>query len=89
MHANARQLTTGIVGREPRDVGAQYWFDYLRSGRGLASLLGDDVNGAQWHMIKSGQLACSPGPLSQSCTDADSGAGRNDLHRLQDTRRPA
>lgn len=54
VHANARQLTTAIVGREPEDVGAHYWFDYLRAGGGLSSLLGDDANGAQQLMVKTG-----------------------------------
>jgi monoamine oxidase len=53
--ANAAQLTTSIVGREPKDVGAHYWFDYIKSGRGLTdSLLSDTTDGAQYLMVKTG-----------------------------------
>jgi monoamine oxidase len=59
--ANAAQLTTSIVGREPKDVGAHYWFDYLKSGRGLDSLLGDEEDGAQYLMVKTGKLRVAEG----------------------------
>jgi monoamine oxidase len=63
IRALASQFTSSIVGREPRDIGAHYWFDYLKSGGGWESLLGDHELGAQRHMIKSGKYLRSLDPL--------------------------
>lgn len=82
--AVAAQLTTGIVGREPRDVGAHYWFDYLQSGGGWQALLGDDEEGAQRQMIKTGEnsayVRAQRMPLIMT---------RHHLNRHQHPRRPA
>ena len=50
-----RQLSSVIVGREPREIGAHYFFDYIKSGRGLDSLLTEGQFGAQSLMIKEGE----------------------------------
>jgi monoamine oxidase len=48
------QLTSSIVGREPDEVGAHYFFDYVKSGLGLESLLTEGADGAQSLMIEEG-----------------------------------
>lgn len=48
------QLTSSIVGREPDEVGAHYFFDYVNSGLGLESLLTEGADGAQSLMIEEG-----------------------------------
>lgn len=55
VQAVCSQLTTSIVGREPHDIGAHYWFDYIKSGGGFRSLLAQDRLGAQALMIKTGR----------------------------------
>lgn len=57
VQAVCSQLTTSIVGREPREIGAHYWFDYIKSGGGFESLLGQDRLGAQALMIKTGRYS--------------------------------
>lgn len=52
------QLSTSIVGREPHEIGAHYFFDYLKSGGGIVSLLSDDSDGAQALFIKEGKHGC-------------------------------
>jgi monoamine oxidase len=54
------QLSTSIVGREPREIGAHYFFDYLKSGNGTVSLLTEGKYGAQSLMIKSGMCDFFP-----------------------------
>jgi monoamine oxidase len=48
------QLTTSIIGREPDEVGAHYFFDYVKSGLGIESLLTEGQHGAQSLMIAEG-----------------------------------
>lgn len=55
IHAVASQLSTSIVGREPEDIGAHYWFDYLKAGKGIQSLLSEGELGAQGQLIKTGK----------------------------------
>lgn len=55
VQALCSQISSSIVGREPREVGAHYFFDYLKSGGGLLSLLSEGKLGAQSLMIKEGQ----------------------------------
>lgn len=58
------QLSSSIVGREPHEIGAHYFFDYIKSGNGLQkSLLSAGQDGAQQLMVKEGQYTChEPGP---------------------------
>lgn len=60
VQAVCSQLSTSIVGREPRDIGAHYFFDYVKSGGGFESLLTEGQLGAQSLMIKTGQYCCKP-----------------------------
>lgn len=48
-------LTTALVGREPDEIGAHYFFDYIKSGNGLLSLLSEGQDGAQSLMIEEGK----------------------------------
>ncbi|KAG9193451.1 monoamine oxidase [Alternaria panax] len=52
----ASTLTT-IVGREPDEIGAHYFFDYVKSGNGLVSLLTEGRDGAQSLLIAEGTTA--------------------------------
>ncbi|KAH6688574.1 amine oxidase [Plectosphaerella plurivora] len=50
-----RGLTQAIVGREPEDIGAHYFLDYISSGQGLVkSLMAEDRGGAQYQWLKNG-----------------------------------
>lgn len=49
----ASTLTT-IVGREPDEIGTHYFFDYVKSGNGLLSLLTEGREGAQSLLIEEG-----------------------------------
>jgi monoamine oxidase len=49
----ASTLTT-IVGREPDEIGTHYFFDYVKSGNGLVSLLTEGREGAQSLLIEEG-----------------------------------
>lgn len=46
-----------LIGRDPHETGAQFFFDYIKSGRGLRSLGTEDYLGAQYQMIKQGTSA--------------------------------
>lgn len=51
-----RGLTQAILGREPEDIGAHYFLDYINSGQGLVkSLMAEDRGGAQYQWLKNGQ----------------------------------
>ncbi|KAL8366804.1 hypothetical protein RB595_008745 [Gaeumannomyces hyphopodioides] len=56
-----KRLVTSVVGREPEEVGAHYFLDYVKSGRGLISLSTDDENGAQYLKVKQGTTAIATG----------------------------
>ncbi|ETN44674.1 uncharacterized protein HMPREF1541_10344 [Cyphellophora europaea CBS 101466] len=51
------QMTTTIVGREPNETGAHYFFDYIKSGYGLESLGTETEFGAQFLMLAEGTTA--------------------------------
>jgi monoamine oxidase len=51
----ARALTGALVGRDPDDVGIHYLLDYIKSGRGLTSLMAEDAGGAQFQWIRQGR----------------------------------
>ncbi|KAM0273618.1 hypothetical protein ACHAQH_008212 [Verticillium albo-atrum] len=53
----SRGLSRAIVGREPEDIGAHYFLDYIKSGRGLRSLMFEDQEGAQFQWIRQGTTA--------------------------------
>lgn len=55
VRAISRQMTTAMVGREPRDVGAHYFLDYVKSGNGLISLSTEGADGAQSLKVKQGK----------------------------------
>lgn len=55
-----RALTTAIVGREPDEVGAQYFLDYVTAGEGMRSLGFEDALGAQFLKIKQGESLPHP-----------------------------
>ena len=50
----ATTLTAGLVGRGPYEVGAQYFFDYIKSGGGLENLNSEGEFGAQSLKVKQG-----------------------------------
>ncbi|RFU81108.1 amine oxidase, partial [Trichoderma arundinaceum] len=52
--ATCQLLTSALVGREPEDVGAHYFLDYLKSGFGYLSLVSEGEDGAQSLKIKTG-----------------------------------
>jgi monoamine oxidase len=57
-----RGLTQAIVGREPEDIGAHYFLDYINSGQGLTeSLMSETRDGAQYQWLKNGQSFSSIG----------------------------
>jgi monoamine oxidase len=56
LRAVCSQLSSSIVGREPHETGAHYFFDYVASGGGIDSLLTAGKDGAQSLMIKTGEL---------------------------------
>ncbi|KFA81917.1 hypothetical protein S40288_06895 [Stachybotrys chartarum IBT 40288] len=47
-------LTTALLGREPHEIGAHYFLDYVKSGQGLVSLSSEGEFGAQSLKIKQG-----------------------------------
>ncbi|RFU81109.1 amine oxidase, partial [Trichoderma arundinaceum] len=51
--ATCQLLTSALVGREPEDVGAHYFLDYLKSGFGYLSLVSEGEDGAQSLKIKT------------------------------------
>ena len=53
----ATQLTTSIVGRDPDEVGAHYFLDYIKSGDGIESLASEGKFGAQSIKIKQGRIS--------------------------------
>lgn len=55
VQAFIRQLTSSLVGREPYELGAQYFLDYVKSGLGFDSLGSETPTGAQYLMIKEGE----------------------------------
>ncbi|KAM0632006.1 hypothetical protein D7B24_003933 [Verticillium nonalfalfae] len=54
IRALSRGLSRAIVGREPEDIGAHYFLDYIKSGGGLRSLMFEDQEGAQFQWIRQG-----------------------------------
>ncbi|KAL8326488.1 hypothetical protein RB597_002997 [Gaeumannomyces tritici] len=56
-----KRLVTSTVGREPEEVGAHYFLDYVKSGHGLISLSTDDEKGAQYLKVKQGTTAIATG----------------------------
>lgn len=56
VRAVARQATAAIVGREPHEVGAHYFLDYIKSGNGLISLSTEGADGAQSLKVKQGKV---------------------------------
>lgn len=50
-------LTTSIVGREPDEIGAHYFLDYIKAGNGLESLLSAGPYGAQQLLLAEGEVA--------------------------------
>ncbi|KIV91519.1 hypothetical protein PV10_06051 [Exophiala mesophila] len=57
VQAFTRQLTSTLVGREPHELGVQYFLDYVKSGLGFDSLGSEKADGAQYLMIKEGTSA--------------------------------
>lgn len=56
VRAVARQATAAIVGREPHEVGAHYFLDYVKSGNGIISLSTEGTDGAQSLKVKQGKM---------------------------------
>ncbi|GME50457.1 Amine oxidase [Neofusicoccum parvum] len=54
VQAMCSSLTTAVVGREPDEVGAQYFLDYIQSGFGYESIVSEGELGAQSLKIKTG-----------------------------------
>ncbi|KAH8900745.1 putative mao-A [Thozetella sp. PMI_491] len=50
-------LTAAVVGREPDEVGAHYFLDYIKSGGGYISLTTEGEMGAQSLKVKNGTSA--------------------------------
>ncbi|KAH8702931.1 amine oxidase [Phaeosphaeriaceae sp. PMI808] len=50
----ASEVTSTLVGREPDEIGAHYFLDYIKSGHGLQSLTTEGRNGAQSLMLEQG-----------------------------------
>ncbi|KAI9154862.1 putative flavin-containing monoamine oxidase A [Paramyrothecium foliicola] len=57
LKATVGSLTRILVGREPEEIGAHYFFDYIKSGGGLADLGSEGKTGAQSLKIKEGTTA--------------------------------
>lgn len=57
VRATCSLLTTAVVGREPEDVGAHYFMDYLKSCFGYWSIVSEGDDGAQSLKIKTGQFS--------------------------------
>ena len=63
IQAQCSHMTTAIVGREPHEVGAHYFFDYVKSAGGIASISSEGEFGAQSLKVKKGnrsQITNSP-----------------------------
>lgn len=57
VRAQLSNFTSAVVGREPHETGAQYLFDYLKSGRGFLSIISEGELGAQSLKVKKGTSA--------------------------------
>lgn len=57
VRAQTSYMTSAIVGREPHETGAQYFFDYIKSGFGFISLVTEGEFGAQSLKVKKGTSA--------------------------------
>ncbi|KAL7917224.1 hypothetical protein ACQKWADRAFT_324815 [Trichoderma austrokoningii] len=54
VNATCRLLCSALVGREPEDIGAHYFLDYIKSCNGYASVVSEGDEGAQSLKIKTG-----------------------------------
>lgn len=57
VEATCRLLCSAVVGREPEDVGAHYFLDYLKSCYGYMSIVSEGEDGAQSLKIKTGEFS--------------------------------
>ncbi|PVH93654.1 amine oxidase [Periconia macrospinosa] len=57
----ASSLSGALVGREPEEIGVHYFFDYIKSGGGLADLGSEGKYGAQSLKVKNGTTAIATG----------------------------
>ncbi|KAK5989383.1 putative flavin-containing monoamine oxidase A-like protein [Cladobotryum mycophilum] len=57
VQASLHLLSSAVLGREPEDVGAHYFLDYLKSGCGYLSIVSEGELGAQSLKIKKGTSA--------------------------------
>lgn len=58
IRALCSNMASAIVGREPEEIGAQYFLDYIQSGFGYQSIVSEGEMGAQSLKIKTGMLHC-------------------------------
>ncbi|KLJ10835.1 hypothetical protein EMPG_09849 [Blastomyces silverae] len=54
VQALANHLSSALIGRGSKDIGAHYFLDYVKSGMGFLSLVSDDKMGAQHLRVKKG-----------------------------------
>ncbi|UKZ78661.1 hypothetical protein TrVFT333_006407 [Trichoderma virens FT-333] len=54
VNATCRFLCSAVVGREPEDIGAHYFLDYIKSCYGYMSVVSEGDEGAQSLKIKTG-----------------------------------
>lgn len=57
VNATCRFLCSAVVGREPEDVGAHYFLDYIKSCYGYISVVSEGEDGAQSLKIKTGECS--------------------------------
>lgn len=55
VNATCRLLCPAVVGREPEDIGAHYFLDYIKSRYGYASVVSEGDESAQSLKIKTGE----------------------------------
>lgn len=55
VRAHCKHLTSAIVGREPQETGAHYFFDYVKSAGGWVSCVTDGEYGAQSLKLTKGK----------------------------------
>lgn len=54
--ATCRLLCSAVVGREPEDIGAHYFLDYIKSCYGYVSVVSEGDESAQSLKIKNGEF---------------------------------
>ncbi|KAL6693530.1 hypothetical protein J3F84DRAFT_401430 [Trichoderma pleuroticola] len=87
--ATCRFLCSAVVGREPEDVGAHYFLDYIKSCYGYMSVVSEGDDGAQSLKIKTGTSSIvdalantlpAGSVMLQSPVDSISQYAKNEVH---------